>query len=479
MVLVDKPKPEEPVIYLRGNSGRPGARVPRQFLSILSAGTPKPFTHGSGRKELAEAIANPNNPLTARVFVNRVWGWLMGSPLVDTPSDFGVRTPPPSNPELLDYLAARFQQDGWSIKKLIRTLVLSRTYTQQSLAREDMEAKDPENRFYWRKNRVRMDFEAMRDSLLVTSGAANLEMFGRAEEMFDPALLAARRSIYGFIDRQNLPGQLRTFDFASPDAHSPKRFVTTVPQQALFMLNSPFMDHVAQKLVENTQATTEEEKLRGLFRRALGREPLADELSSAAAFLERANKVSTDWDFGYGGFTPESGVRFTEFPSQDKNKMWSGGGTLPDAQLGYANVHPGGGHPGRPEIATLLRWKSPYAGAADIKSALHLPSTESSGVVASIISSRQGLLVRVEVKGGEKQEVRVRQLTLEAGETLYFMVHCGQSDSHDSYSWNPVVCRPDKSVIAEARLGFQQPQPRGLRNLAQALLCSNEFIFVD
>ena len=199
----------------------------------------KPFTNGSGRLDLAKAIADPKNPLTARVFVNRVWMHHFGKGLVGTPSDFGVRCDPPTHPELLDYLADRFVKDGWSVKKLHRLILLSDTYRQRSDDRPECVKVDPENRLLWKFNRQRLDFEAMRDSMLAVAGRLDVTIGGPAVDLLAQPFVP-RRTVYGFIDRQNLPGLFRTFDFASPDTHAPQRYTTTVPQQALFLMNSPF-----------------------------------------------------------------------------------------------------------------------------------------------------------------------------------------------------------------------------------------------
>src|SRR5262249_41583324 len=161
-------------VFLRGNPNNPGPEVPRQFLGLLAGDKRQPFQEGSGRLELARAIADPNNPLTARVLVNRLWLHLFGQGLVTTPSDFGLRADPPSHPELLDYLAARFVEDGWSIKKMLRLIMLSESYQTNSAPHPQAAALDPENRWLARMNRKRLDFEAMRDALLATSGKLDL-----------------------------------------------------------------------------------------------------------------------------------------------------------------------------------------------------------------------------------------------------------------------------------------------------------------
>ncbi len=168
--LVDTATPYAPCVFQRGNPNNRGAAVRRQFLEVLAGSRRLPFQHGSGRLELARAIADRNNPLTARVLVNRVWLHHFGKGLVGTPSDFGLRSDPPTHPELLDHLATTFMADGWSIKKLHRRIVLSAVYQQRSDDRPDGRRVDPENALLWKMNRRRLDFEATRDALLAVSG---------------------------------------------------------------------------------------------------------------------------------------------------------------------------------------------------------------------------------------------------------------------------------------------------------------------
>ena len=249
MVLVDAPKPVEPHVYIRGNPGRPGKTIPRRFLRVLSeGGEAEPFTDGSGRLGLARAIANPTNPLTARVMVNRIWMHHFGAGLVLTPSDYGARGELPSNPDLLDYLATRFIASGWSIKAMHRLMMNSAAYQQNSDHRPDGEAIDPSNRLVWRQERRRLDFEAMRDGLLAASGQLDPAMGGRPVALFVGEDWARKRTIYGYVDRLDLDAAFPTFDFANPDAHAPTRPQTTVPQQALFFMNSPFLLDQAKAL---------------------------------------------------------------------------------------------------------------------------------------------------------------------------------------------------------------------------------------
>jgi hypothetical protein len=290
MVLEDLPVPRASHVFLRGNPRNPGPEVPRQFLAVLSGPERQPFHEGSGRLELARAIASKDNPLTARVLVNRVWLHHFGAGLVRTPSDFGLRSEPPSHPALLDWLAAQFMDEGWSVKKLHRLIVLSHAYQQSSADNPRGLQADPEARLLWRVNRRRLDFEAMRDSLLAVSGRLDPRLGGAAMDL-TRAPFTGRRTLYGFIDRQNLPGLFRTFDFASPDTTSPQRYQTTVPQQALFLMNSPFVVEQARSLAARQEVSRQgqpEGRIRELYRLAYSRDPDAAEVRLGLGFLQAA-----------------------------------------------------------------------------------------------------------------------------------------------------------------------------------------------
>jgi hypothetical protein len=271
---------------------------------------------------LARAIANAENPLTARVWVNRVWAHLFGRGLVTTPSDFGLRSDRPSHPELLDYLAVRFMREGWSTKELIRSIVLSRTYQQASDDRPSCRMEDPENGLLWRMNRRRLDLESLRDSVLVAAGQLDKTMGGPSVKLTEQPF-PTRRTVYGFIERQNLPSLFRTFDFASPDTHSPARPHTTVPQQALYLMNSPFAMQQANFLAERDEVRgvpNDRAATAAMYRCALGRDPTEDELALALQFLAHANAEGEGsgadapgpWQYGYGAYDGET-ARVNDF----------------------------------------------------------------------------------------------------------------------------------------------------------------------
>ncbi|MEX0794129.1 MAG: PSD1 and planctomycete cytochrome C domain-containing protein, partial [Pirellulaceae bacterium] len=254
VILEDKATITPPKIFRRGDPTNFGAEVPLRFLEILSGPNRQPFAQGSGRYEMAQAIVSPENPLTARVWVNRVWGHHFGEGLVRTPSDFGTRAESPSHPELLDWLAYQFMEGGWSTKSVHRQIMLSATYQQSSRGADDQPAHlaaaeaDPENRLLWRMTPRRLTFEELRDTYLTVSGDLDRKAGGKGVDLFASSADGFRRTLYTVVDREFLPSVLRDFDFANPDLHTPQRTETTIPQQALFVLNHRFVADRARSL---------------------------------------------------------------------------------------------------------------------------------------------------------------------------------------------------------------------------------------
>jgi hypothetical protein len=287
MVLEDLPRATEPRVFRRGNPNNPGEPVPRRFLEVVSCGERRPFTDGSGRLELAHAIATKDNPLTARVLVNRLWQQHFGKGLVTTPGDFGLRSDPPTHPELLDQLATVFMDSGWSIKAMHRLILRSAVYQQGDADRAECRRLDPENALLWRMVPHRLDFEATRDALLQASGRLARTIGGPSvKDITSPT--AVRRTLYGHVDRLNVPGLYRTFDFPSPDATNSRRDITTVAPQALFLMNHPFVIECARRLVHRSDVAAEKRvaaKVALLYRVLYGRPPSGEELRLADDYL--------------------------------------------------------------------------------------------------------------------------------------------------------------------------------------------------
>ncbi|MDR3636613.1 MAG: DUF1549 and DUF1553 domain-containing protein [Isosphaeraceae bacterium] len=488
MVMTDRPNPVEPHVLIRGNPGRPGKAVPRRFVKLLSASDRKPFQAGSGRLELAQAIVRPDNPLTPRVLVNRVWSWHFGQGLVDSPSDFGLRCEPPANPALLDYLAAAFVRDGWSIKSLHRRIMLSSVYQQSGENVAAYAERDPQNRLLWKFNRQRLDFEAMRDSLLAVSGRLDATMGGRAVSITEPPF-SSRRTLYGLIDRQNLDGMFRSFDFASPDATSPRRFVTTVPQQALFLMNSPFVIEQSRDLAAFAQAAGSDStsRIRALYFRLFGRAPSPAETALALEFVDRQGGQETpapNWQYGYGTLD-ESAQRVTRFEpfAHWTGSLWQPGPTVPLPQVNYVQLSAEGGHTG-PDAshAAIRRWTARGDGVVAIEGSLRHDNPQGDGVRGRIVSSRSGVLGTWVAHHG-RVETRVDHVEVRKGETIDFVADCRADDGFDSFAWSPVVRALSPTPASwSAKDDFQGPGPRPLgpwEEYAQVLLLTNEFMFVD
>jgi mono/diheme cytochrome c family protein len=282
--IEDVPTPVNLRVHVRGSAENLGPEAPRRFLRILSDGEPAPFRQGSGRLELAEAIASPRNPLTARVLVNRVWEWRFGKGLVRTPGNFGQTGERPTHPELLDYLAGRLIDQGWSLKRLHREMLLSSVYALSAARSAAEDASDPDNRLLWRFARRRLDVEALRDSMLAVSGTLD-PAAGGAPLPLDAA--NRRRTVYAFISRQRLDPLLAAFDFPNPNLTSEQRVPTTVPTQRLFLLNGEFMDRQAQALSSRAKTETDgsaEARLRRLYALAYQRAPEPAEVARGLRF---------------------------------------------------------------------------------------------------------------------------------------------------------------------------------------------------
>jgi hypothetical protein len=486
MALEDVPHPVVAHVFVRGNANNPGVETPPHFLTCLSAGEPKRFQIGSGRLELAQAITNPSNPLTARVIVNRVWAHHFGFGIVRTLSDFGLRGDPPTHPELLDYLALRFMESGWSLKKLHRMILLSATYRQSSLDNPEARKVDPENQLLWRMNRQRLDIEALRDSLLAVSGTLDLKAGGPPYSLtVQPSV--PRRTVYGYIERGRVAPFLSAFDFASPDTHAPTRYATTVPQQALFLLNSPFVTEQARHLADRAPMSDPQKRVVALYRFVFGREPKPNELEAGVRFVAAASddKEKPDapqpagWQYGFGDaktFTP-----FRYFAGD----AWQNASMLPDSVAGNAVLRLNGGMPGDGlEQAVVRRWVSPVAGKINIEGTLKHAQTAipaGDGVHGRIVSSRDGELASW-VVNGIQVETALAGIKVEKGDTIDFIVDGRKDIENDPFTWAPRIQLVGSETRWEAAKDFRGPAPKPLdawQRYAQVLLETNEFAFVD
>ena len=499
LILEDRPGAlQNPRVLIRGNPLKKGAEVPRQYLRVIQGEGRRPFQDGSGRLELARAIVDPANPLTARVMVNRVWMHHFGAGLVPTPSNFGTRSEPPSHPELLDHLAVRFMGEmGWSLKKLHREIMTSSTYRQASASRPEADAIDPANRLLHRMNPRRLDFEAMRDSLLSFSGELDRTPGGRPSDM-----LGARRSVYGKIDRQFLPGMFRAFDFANPDLHIPERAVTTVPQQALFFMNSGFAIGRARALARRediASAGDPAERIRRLYRLLYQRDPTSRQVEAGARFVEEAAKAPPPpepppllrmWEYGHGEYDPATKTMKSFKPLPHfTGKSWQGGESWPDPELGWVQLTAAGGHAGNDlPHAAVRRWIAPEDGTIGIAGKVAHGHEEGNGVQAYIVHGREGLLASW-VLHNRSAEAKIEPVIVKKGDTIDFVVdHRPPSLDSDDFEWAPrirsIVPDGKEAETWDAKAQFAGPPPRHepltpWEMYAQVLLQSNELVFVD
>jgi hypothetical protein len=296
-------------IAIRGNYHNRGATAPRGFLQVATVGPMPPVpTKESGRRQLAEWLTSRDNPLTARVMVNRIWHHLFGVGLVRTVDNFGRTGEQPSHPELLDYLAKRFMDQGWSVKKLIREILLTQAYQMSSDVPASPLAQnvDPENRLLWRMNRRRLDAEAIRDTILVVSGsldrAAGGSLLAPNTIERDYQFTDSRRSVYTPVFRNRLLELFEAFDFADPNSCLGRRTASTVATQALYLLNSPFVMDQARRAAAAALAVPgldDAARVDRAYRGALGRLPTARERELALAFVNEAGLAATERQAAY------------------------------------------------------------------------------------------------------------------------------------------------------------------------------------
>ncbi len=506
VVLYDSPQPRDSYVYIKGNRGSRGPNVPRQFLEILSDENREPFRNGSGRLDLANHIASPDNPLTARVLVNRVWLHQFGEGIVRTANDFGLRAEPPTHPELLDYLAWQFMEQGWSVKKLQKLILLSHTWQQSSEDNPRFAQVDPENRWLWQQHRRRLEFEALRDTILHIGGKLNFQMGGPGERLDRPdsdGEYSDRRSVYGLVDRANLPNMLGAFDFANPDISTGQRNNTIVPQQALFMMNSPLVIEQARNTVQRgdlKSLPTDAERVKMLYRLIYSRPPTDTELKLALFYL--ATEMSAPkgplpgqppWEYGLGHVDSRTGRVGAFWPLlySPQARFYQASPRIPDGRAGYFHLSANGGHPGLMMTQSAIRrWTAMDDMLVTIEGTLAHSGQSSDGVQGQIIYSGAGSLVRG-VALRNQITLAVPRLQVKTGETIDFVVDCRAGGVNDNFTWSPVIKELDAKQTPPAATGKQWSSQRDFaapargqrlypwEKLAQVLLETNELTFVN
>ena len=525
MVLADRPAPRNEAIRIKGGNTL-GKVVPRQFLEVLSGPDRKPYADGSGRLEMAKAIASKDNPLTARVMANRVWMHHFGGGIVPSINEFGLRSAGASNQELLDYLAWFFMENGWSLKKLHRHLMITSTYQQSSDDNPRNSLKDSGNVYMAKMSRRRLEFESFRDTMLSVSGKLDSTIGGRPVNL-SQAPYPYRRTVYGYVDRRNLDEMFRTFDFANPDSTVAQRFTSTVAQQALFMMNSPMVADLANKFVNRPEfkaVTGEQQRIAQIYQVLYQRMPEPIEMKLGALFLEEQTgekAVMTSgatWLQGYGQYAEASKqVRFYQFPYTD-GKVYQGSSRRPDAKFGNLHLSADGGHPGIHNVVTVIRrWVAPRDTTVEINGNLkHELSKEVQEMIKSYKAQKKtlpdydgvaGFIVHTragrgaQIWSGEANRstagAKAGPIPVKKGDTIDFIVHCKSNHFQDQFTWNPSVKVTAEVAQATAQktgsmtlnewisseeFAGQIVKPKPLNaweKYVQVLLLSNELAFVD
>lgn len=495
MSLNDRKDWSQAVIFLRGNPASRGETFDRQWMSFLGGGK---YEDGkSPRLSLAEKIADPANPLTARVIVNRLWAWHFGAPLVE-PGDFGPQTPRPELLSLLDTLAVAFQEKGGSIKEMHRLLLTSNAFKLDSVGPKENDAKDQANTFFWKWNRRRLDFETMRDRVLANSGALDTHSTGGRSVNLDNAGSDPRRSLYAFVDRYDLPGTFVSFDLPHPDHHSPKRVETTVPQQALYFLNGPLVLRQAERLTKDAAfkgLPDDRARVSYVYDKLFRRPPLEDELRGALDWIASASpedyapRLGGYWEVRHGPDLGKPSGELSSFPIFADN-VWKTGPDPATAPVRWLNAGAGGGHASA-KHAMVLRWVA--TGAGNVRMVGNLKRTQKGGDTLAWRIDR-GDRVLAEAKLGPESEARLEGEWIEVkpGDTVDFVLRAPDGDSCGGVAWNIHVEGRESQGSAVVEVGdFARQFPTSDQpasgiapadpwaDLVQMLWASNEFHFID
>ena len=480
MTFVDAEKMVEGKVFVRGNPQTPGSAAPRQFLTAFRHLAPESFPKDkSGRLQLAQAITSKENPLTARVIVNRVWGWHFGESIVDTPSDFGFRGDKPKNQPLLDHLAALFMEEGWSFKKLHKHIMLTAAYQHADFPIRPL------------------DMEPFRDSLLSVTGRLQIELFGKAEKI-DSSM---RRTVYGFVDRRNLPSLYRSFDFPDPNFSAPKRSRTALTPRALILMNSPLLTESAKTLAATLTQELPDEKSRinALYHRIFQRQPTDKEFARAQGYLaaypqnDLVQPEAKDWQYGYGEFdgAAKKVKTFANITAFD-GKAFRATTKSADGKSGGVMLNALGGDSGPgTAMSSIRRWVAPIDGEVQITAELTHTDAKTEGVIARVISSRAGELGEWKAKA-QSVCTDLAKVAVKKGDTLDFIVSSQSDKDAGAYLWSPSISVPGTAMPGmpgmpqrwDARVDFSDPNKpakplTALEELCQALLLSPEFAVLE
>ena len=496
MSLNDKPHWSDAVVFKRGNPAMRGDAFERAWPDFLGGGVfPK---DKSARLSLAEKIADLKNPLTARVMVNRVWAWNFGAPLAD-PSDFGVQQAEPPLRPLLDYLAVWFTDHGGSVKELNRLLLTSQAFRLAADGPAENNARDEANTRFWKWNRHRLDFETMRDHLLATAGSLDTRATGGRSMKIDDSGSDARRSVYAFIDRYALPGVFVSFDLPHPDHLSAARGQTTVPQQALYFLNSPLLLRRSAALASDSAfkgLPDDTARVAWLYRRLYQRDPSQAETQTILQWLAGTSpadyrpKLGGTWEIRHADDSPNLPLDAREFPLF-ANDVWKTGPDPATAPIRWLNAGASGGHVSAGH-AMILRWRA--NGSGEVKMTGHLKRTQKEGNVLAWRIDGKGRDILAGAKFPPETETNVASpwVSVKEGDTLDLVLLAPEGDSCGGIAWTLKIMgreTPGAKAVEIGNLNRQFPRPGTApeavivqdpwADVIQMLWSSNEFNFID
>ena len=495
MSLGDAAQWGKAVVFERGNPANRGETFDRQWLSFLGGGK---FEDGkSPRLSLAEKIADPANPLTARVIVNRVWAWHFGAPLAD-PGDFGPQTPRPDLLPLLDTLAVAFQQKGGSIKELHRLLLTSKAFRLAAAGAAENDSIDQANTMFWKWNRRRLDFETMRDRVLATSGVLDTRGTGGRSVRLEEAGSDVRRSVYAFVDRYALPGTFVSFDLPHPDHHSAKRVETTVPQQALYFLNGRLVLRQAARLSSDAAfkgLPDDRTRIHWIYQKLFRRAPSDEEMQVAQDWIGSANPADYApplggyWEVRHGPDEGKPSADLSPFPIFADN-VWK---ITPDpstSPIRWLNAGARGGHASA-RHTMVMRWRS--NGAGKVRMTGQLTRTQKGGnILAWRIDGKGATLAEARLSPDASVDIAGTWIDVKPGDTMDFVLRAPDGDACGNVNWTLRIEGRESESQPVGEVGdftrqfptSNDPIPGAASadpwaDLIQMLWASNEFHFID
>lgn len=497
MVVRDRKKWAPARVYARGNPADKGEPFDRHWLTVLGGGAyPK---EKNARMVMAEKVASPENPLTGRVIVNRVWAWHFGAPLAD-PGDFGPQQPEPLQLALLDSLTVWFWENGGSLKKLHKLLLTSEAYRLSADGPAKNLEIDEANETYWKWNRQRLDFESMRDRVLLTSGALETDQQGgRSVDLQTPAA-DKKRSLYAYVDRYALPGLLVNFDLPHPDHHAAKRVETTVPQQALFFLNGRLPLRQSRNLVtqpEFVKLTSDEERISWIYQRVMGRDATNEELSLVGDWVTSAEashfapSLGGFWQVGWSKVGEKSPLSLKKFP-MFADGVWKTGKDLSKAPIPWLNIGQQGGHAAK-DHALILRWIASGPGEIRLLGNINRTGKQGPALQYQIRKNAGAVLMEKNLPQTQSTPISSSWLKVGAGDVLDLVVLAPNGHHTGSFRWNLRMMgreTPSSRVVRLASSARDIPTNKTnpikamatgdvWSDLVQMLWASNEFNYLE